>query len=173
VRIVDDATFSITGGKINGCSAQLTEAEYRKVFLKALENDLRLQKVVIDEENPEFEIRLSKWTIYEMEKEEKITDVNSPQNNQKFQLTTISMYVSGSIQRLSDQKSNNWSAAYDLSETITSQATTVKNGQGVEQTENNYKKNAFDKETATRITEQIAMRSEVKLVQTLVNFFNR
>ena len=166
VRIVEDVPVSITNTGNSTFNEYVTEAEYKSKYLDALRAELGgTANIILSDENPEYEVMISSFTIQESTKEEKINDSESPDHGKVFELTTLDFTAQGSVKRLSDGKTRSWYANKSKSESTTSSRSAGQLVTGDNKEKNEYREKDFDSGTAADFTNTIGSRSGVVIVK--------
>lgn len=116
-----------------------TEDQLRELYLTALKAELATNKVIIDDANPEFEIKFNQLTITESTKTETVSDTTSDQDGESFELTTLDTKCTGKLIRVSDGTTSDWYAEKDKNEKVKSSRTIVQLATGGNKEKNEYR----------------------------------
>ncbi len=172
VRIVDNMSITIENNGNSTFTEYLNEAQYREEFLRGLRSDLQGKKVIIDNQNPEFEVVLEKLSITESTRMDTIKDASSPDNGKVFELTTLDLDASGSMRKISDGKMFTWSADKSKSESTTSLRSAAQIAAGENKDKNEYREKAFDSGESGDLTEKVGGRAGSMIVRDLIGEIN-
>ena len=130
-----------------------------------LKGELGGNKVVIDDVNPEFEIRFDQLTVTESTRKDTINNTSSPDHGKVFELTTLKFLAKGTLVRISDGVSYNWYADKSKSESWTSLRSAEQIANGTNKEKNQYREKAFTSGTAADLTQKVGRRSGVSIVK--------
>ena len=72
-----------------------TVKQYQQKFLEGLKAEFATSKVIIDNDNPMFEINFTSLTITEKTEIETVNDTTSDDHGRQFELTSLSMTAKG------------------------------------------------------------------------------
>ncbi len=173
VRIVDDMNISVQNSGNTNFSGYLSETQYRDVYLQGLRADLQANKVIIDEQNPEFEIYLSQLTVVETTKMDSINDTSSPDHGKKFELSSLDLSASGTMKRLSDGTTYTWSADKSKNESTTSSRSAAQIAAGENKDKNLYREKEFDSDEVSDLTRKVGERSGAMILRDLIRAVNQ
>lgn len=166
VSIVEDVPITITNTGNSTFNEYMSEDEYRSKYLAALRAELGgTTNIILTDENPEYLITITSFTIQESTKEEKINDSESPDNGKIFELTTLDFTAQGSVKNLSTGKSRSWYANKSKSESTTSSRSAGQLVTGDNKDKNEYREKDFDSGTAADFTNTIGSRSGIVIVK--------
>lgn len=172
VRIVDNMSISIDNRGNSTFNEYLNEAQYREAFLRGLRSDLQGKKVIIDNQNPEFEVVLEKFSLVESSRMDTINDASSPDNGKIFELSSLELSASGSMKRISDGKTFTWSADKSKSESTTSLRSAAQIAAGENKDKNEYREKAFDSGEPADLTQKVGERAGSMIVRDLIGEIN-
>ncbi|MFT5668874.1 MAG: hypothetical protein ACI9DK_003079 [Vicingaceae bacterium] len=166
VRISQDIPTSIDNEGNSTFNEYLNEAQYKEKYLSGLKAELNgTANIVLDDVNPEFEIRLTQLTVTESTRMDTVKNTSSPDNGKAFELTKFSLVAKGTLVRLSDGVSNDWYADKNKSESFTSTRSASEIANGTNKEKNLYHEKSFVSSTAEDLTRKVGGRSGVVVVK--------
>lgn len=144
-----------------------TENDYRKAFLDGMKSSLSYDKVVIDNTNPQFKVSITELQIAEIITSDTVKDDKSKDNGRVFGISKAMLKVSGTVVRLSDQKSATWTADSDKRERITSFQNPSQIITGENKNLDEYRKKDFDKNEFVSLSAQCGQRAGSSVTNTI------
>lgn len=168
VRIDSNLPVSIFNTGSSKFSEVFDEAAYQDKFLTGLKSEFTTSKVIADNVNPEFEIKFTEFTVTETTKMETVNDSTSDDHGKQFELTTLKLSAKGTVIRLKDNVSYNWSATKDKSEKVTSLRSGGQVVTGQNKEKNEYREKDFSSDEAGDLAQKCGRRSGSSIVKEIL-----
>lgn len=173
VRIIDNTSVSVQNNSNSNFSGYLNDAQYRENMMQGLRSDLQANKVIIDDNNPEFEVFVSQLTVVESTKTDSIVDAESPSNGMTFELTTLDFSASGTMRRISDGETFSWSADKSKSESTTTSRSAAQIATGENKSKNEYREKELDANEASDLATKVGERAGAMIIRDLIKAVNQ
>ncbi|NRA12643.1 MAG: hypothetical protein HRT57_11870 [Crocinitomicaceae bacterium] len=172
VNITVEPTIEINNSGNSNFSGAYTREELTAQFMSGLKSDLELNNVVLDEVNPEFTIQISSFKISESTKTETINDTVSDNHGDIFELTSIDLSSSGTLTRVSNNETFNWSASKDKDEKVTTNRTAGQLITGDNKDKTEYREKELNANVALDFSNKLGERSSVVIVKEIFKAIN-
>ena len=168
VRINMNIPVSIFNNGASSFTANFQESDYQNQFLEGMKSEFQTGKVIPDNNNPEFEVRVDLFTITETTKMHTVNDTTSDDHGKTYELTKLDLLAKGTIVRLKDNVSYNWSASKDKEEKVTSLRSggQIVTGQNKEKDE--YREKEFSSDEAASLARKCGRRSGVSVIKEIL-----
>jgi hypothetical protein len=168
VRVDTNLPVSIINNGNSKFSEAFNEAGYQEKFMAGLKSEFATSKVIPDNVNPEFEINFSEFIITESTKMETVNDTTSEDHGKQYELTTLKYSAKGTVVRIKDGVSYNWSANKDKSEKVTSLRSGGQVVTGQNKEKNEYREKNFNSEEAGSLAQKCGRRSGASIVKEII-----
>jgi len=168
VRIDSNLPVSVINNGNSKFSEAFNEAEYQEKFMTGLKSEFTTSKVIPDNVNPEFEIKFSEFIITESTKTETVNDSTSDDHGKQYELTSLVLKASGTVVRLKDGVSYNWSANKDKSEKVTSLRSGGQMVTGQNKEKNEYREKDFSTTESGDLAQKCGRRSGASIVKEII-----
>lgn len=145
-----------------------TKKEYQQKFLEGLKAEFATSKVIIDNENPMFEIKFTSLTITESTEMETVNDSTSDDHGRQFELTKLSLTAKGDLIQLPQGNSSSWWADKTKAERVTSLRSGGQVITGQNKEKNEYREKEFSDDQAADLTIKCGRRSGVVIVKDII-----
>lgn len=122
-----------------------SEDDYKKIFFDELKRLLALEKIVVDNTNPQFSISITQLALQEKLSADTVKDERSPDHGKVFRITEGLVSANGTLTNVTNQKTINWTATKDKRERITSMQSLGQMVTGDNKNLTEYRKKEFDK----------------------------
>ncbi|MCB9222583.1 MAG: hypothetical protein R2780_13175 [Crocinitomicaceae bacterium] len=165
VSIDPNIPVSIFNNGNSNFSAAGTEADYQQKFIEGMKAEFSSSQVVVDDANPEFNVRITELLITESTSTETVSDTTSEQNGMTFELTKLDYQAKGTLTRLKDNVVYNWSASKDDEEKVKSNRTVIQLATGGNKERNEYREKEFSSNEAVDLAWNIGRRAGNSVVK--------
>ena len=172
VRVNNNLPVSIDNQGNSTFNEYLNDSQYVEQFMAGLKAEFSGNKIVIDDVNPEFEVRFSEFSITESTKMETVNNESSPDHGKEFELSTLNLVAKGTVVRMSDGVSYDWYASKNKNESLTSLRSADQIAKGTNKEKNQYREKSFVSGTATDLTQKVGRRSGTSIVKEIYNSIN-
>jgi hypothetical protein len=165
VRIDSNIPVSIFKNGNSNFTDAGDEAAYQAKFMEGMKSEFGTSKVIIDEANPEFSVKVSELIITESTSIKTIDDTTSDEHGKSYELTKLEYSAKGTVTRLTDNVVYNWSASKDDEEKVKSNRTVVQLATGGNKERNVYREKEFNTTEAVDLGRNIGRRSGNSIVK--------
>lgn len=121
------------------------EEDYRKAFVNELKRTLAFNNLVIDPDNPQFDIIIDEFSLNETTAIDTVKDEKSKDHGKTFPIAEGSLRTAGSILNLATQQTTPWSADHKKRERLTSFQSPDQMIKGENKDLTEYRKKNFDR----------------------------
>ena len=167
VSLDENFTVKITNTGKSNFIKNYSEQEYKKAFIEGMKAEFVGSHIIIDNNNPEFNISIKELTITESTISETITDINSPDNEKIFELTSLKLSSNGSTVKANGEKKQTWWADKSKDEKVTNSRLAGEIVTGDNKDKKNYRKKEFDKDIVHDLTLKCGRRSSVRIIKNI------
>lgn len=122
-----------------------SEEEYKNIFLDELKRLLALEKIILDDANPQFTVSVLQLTLQEKLTSDTVKDERSADNGKVFRISEGLVKASGELTNIATAKTVRWTADKDKKERVTSLQSLGQMVTGENKNLNEYRKKEFDK----------------------------
>lgn len=168
VRINTNIPVSIFNNGNSTFVAAFQEPEYQQKFVEGMKGEFAGSKVIADNVNPEFEVKVANFSITESTSIETVNDSTSADHGKTFELSKLDLKASGTITRLKDNVVYNWSASKDNEEKVKSNRTVIHLATGQNKETNEYREKEFSTSEAGNLAGNCGRRSGNSVVKEIL-----
>lgn len=165
VRIDANLPLSIFNDSRSDWSGKFTETQYKEMFLSSMKSEFSSSNVIIDDVNPEFEVRFDQFSITETTNWDSVKDSTSAANGTEYDLSTLNVVANGTVVRLSDNVSYSWSAGKSKAEKITSMQNASQMAAGENKNNDQYREKHFSDNEAGSLASKVGRKSGTAIVK--------
>lgn len=155
----------------NGNSTFLSaflETDYQQKFVDGMKAEFAVSRVIVDNVNPEFEVKVASFTITESTSTETVKDTTSEDNGKTFELSKLDLSASGTVTRLKDNVAYSWTASKDQEEKVKSNRTVIQLATGQNKETNQYREKEFSASEAGDLAVDGGRRSGNSIVKEIL-----
>lgn len=146
-------------------SSIYTQNQYKKEFLKGLDYELSTNGLLSVDIGGVYNVFLSNFSINESTKYESVSDVDSPDDADTHELTSLSLDASGKILSADGKASETWYANKSKSESITNNRSTTDYALGSNKDGKSYREKPFSEDICIDLTYKCGRRSGVRIIK--------
>lgn len=168
VRINMNIPVSIFNNGNSTFVAAFQEPEYQQKFVEGMKAEFTGSKVIADNVNPEFEVKVANFSITESTSTETVNDSTSADHGKTFELSKLDLKASGTVTRLKDNVVYNWSASKDKAEKVKSSRTVIQLATGQNKETNEYREKDFSTTEAGSLAGSCGRRSGNSVVKEIL-----
>ncbi len=168
VAIVTNFTTSVTNGGNSTFSVNYSDAEYKDAFLEGMKSEFSGNKIIIDEQNPEFTIVISSFSINESTIIETVEDADSPDNGKSFELTELDLEARGTVSKNGNSELKSWFANKQKSEKVTNNRSGGQIITGDNKDHNTYREKEFSNSVVKDLAEKCGRRSGARIINDII-----
>lgn len=165
VRIDANLPLSIFNDSRSDWSNKFTEEQYKEMFLSSMKREFASSNVVLDDVNPEFEVRFDQFTITETTKWDSVKDSTSAANGTEYDLSTLSVAAKGTVVKLSDGSPYYWAVNKSKEEKITSLQSASQMAAGENKKNDQYREKHFSENEAGELASKVGSKSGTAVVK--------
>lgn len=152
-------------------SERYNEEEYKRAFIEGMKNEFAGSHIVLVESIPEFLISITDLTIVESTKSETVSDVDSPDNGNEHELSSLKVSAKGKVDHYDGAPVGDWSAGKSKDEKVTNNRTGGQIIAGQNKEQKIYREKEFSDDEALELARKCGKRAGVRIVKEIVRAF--
>ena len=166
VNVSLDESFNIelSNGGSSDFSSNYSAEEYKAAFIEGVKREFATGHIVLVNNNPEFSVSISEFSMFESTKKHTVSDVDSDDNGKVFELTSINLSAKGLVVKPEGSHSRKWSADKGKEEKVTNSRSGGQIITGQNKDKKTYREKELDNSDVLDLARNCGRRSGVRII---------
>lgn len=168
VSLNESMIMSISNHGNSSFSSNYSEEEYKAAFIEGMKAEFASGHIIIVDNNPEFAVSISEFTMIESTKTETVSDEDSDDNGKVFELNSLSLNAKGQVVKVNGSESRDWWADKSKDEKVTNSRSGGQIITGDNKDNNTYREKEFNDDIALDLARKCGRRSGARIINDIV-----